>query len=63
MRWRFGTAQEDNLPSFMRAEPAADVFTVSTAVKNGPSEALYLQGRPVAAETGKRRTIRGRGTS
>jgi hypothetical protein len=61
VRWRFGTLQKDNLSSFGRAEPAVDVFTVTTAVKNGPAESLYVQGRPVAQETGKRRAIKGTG--
>jgi hypothetical protein len=61
VRWRFGTTQGGNLPWFNRSEIGPDVFTVTSVVKDGPAEALYLQGRLALRETGKFQALKGVG--
>jgi hypothetical protein len=58
VKFRFGTTQPNNLPFHIRSATTA-AFTLTTAVKDGPVESLYVQGAPVERYTGKAPALKG----
>jgi hypothetical protein len=58
VRWRFGTTQANNLPSYTRPS-AVTGFSISTAIKNGAVETLYVNGAQALQQSGKYTTIAG----
>jgi hypothetical protein len=68
---RFGTGQTGNTPVYTRPASIGTAFTVTTAVKNGTTDTLYVDGKSVLTLTGKFGTVRntsaagnvGRGTT
>jgi parallel beta-helix repeat protein len=53
VKYRFGTGQSGNLPAYTRPAAAFNRFTITTAVKNGTNEWLYVDGAQVLAQSGK----------
>ncbi|HZE98508.1 MAG TPA: FecR domain-containing protein [Planctomycetota bacterium] len=58
VKWRFGTTQTNNLPFHIRAANAVG-FTMTTVLKDGAAETLYIQGAPVERVTGKLPAVKG----
>lgn len=59
VHFRFGTTQIGNQPVYTRPVTTGTAFTISTAVKNGSTESLYVNGSLVLAQGGKLTTIAG----
>ena len=51
--FRFGTTQVDNRPLYTRPASVGNNFTLTTAIKNGATDALYVNGIRVVNEAGK----------
>lgn len=62
VRHRFGTGQSNNIPSYSRTSPATG-FSVTTAVKSGTAEAIYVNGIQAANLSGKLATIANTGSA
>jgi hypothetical protein len=58
VKFRFGTTQPNNLPFHIRSATTA-AFTLTTCVKDGAVESLYLQGVLAERFTGKAPAIKG----
>jgi hypothetical protein len=58
VKFRFGTTQPNNLPFHIRSASTSG-FTVTTAIKDGPVESLYIQGVPVERLSGKAPALKG----
>jgi hypothetical protein len=54
---RFGTTQVENRNDYLRPLSVGSRFTLSTAVKNGPTDSLYVNGTQVLNTSGKLPTI------
>jgi hypothetical protein len=59
VKFRFGTGQSNNLPAWTRPSPIGSEFTVTTAIKNGATEMLFIDGSLVLTAGGKLGVIRG----
>jgi hypothetical protein len=59
VNWRFGTGQAGNLPVWLRPASIGSAWSLTTAVKAGTSESLYVGGQLVATQSGKVATIQG----
>ncbi len=57
IRYRFGTGQSQNLPSYKLPDPAANRYRVVLAIKDGSRESLYVDGINVLNQNGKLTTI------
>ena len=51
--YRFGTAQSGNLPRFKRPASINKNFSITTSMKRGAEEKLFVNGQLVQSETGK----------
>lgn len=56
---RFGTTQPGNLINYARPASVGSAFTVTTAIKNGSTDSLYVNGALVLSESGKLPTLAG----
>jgi hypothetical protein len=54
---RFGTGQLENRTNYLRPSSIGNAFTVSTAIKNGTTDSLYINGTQVVNAGGKLATI------
>jgi hypothetical protein len=54
---RFGTTQVENRNDYLRTAPIGSAFTVSSAIKNGTTDSLYVNGTQVVNASGKLPTI------
>ena len=59
VKFRFGTTQSDNLPFFIRPEPIDSAFTITTAMKDGVRDSLWVQGALVVRDAGKLPSLKG----
>jgi hypothetical protein len=59
VKYRFGTGQSGNLPTYVRPASVGAAFTLALAQKDGGSEWLYLNGQLVHSALGKLPTLRG----
>jgi hypothetical protein len=59
IQFRFGTTQANNLSTYTRPVSAGSSFGLTTAVKNGSVERLYVQGQLALTATGKLTAIKG----
>ena len=57
VKFRFGTGQTGNLPSYTRPASIGNAFSVSTAIKNRTTDSLYVNGTLVVSQPGKLTTI------
>jgi hypothetical protein len=55
--FRFGTTQTGNLPLYNRPASVGTSSTLNTAIKNGTTDTLYVNGQKVLASSGKLATI------
>ena len=51
---RFGTGQKDNVNIWTRPRPIGDAFSLTVAIKDRPTERLFVNGRLAMTYTGKR---------
>jgi hypothetical protein len=58
VKFRFGTGQANNMPSYTRPASIGSNFSVNAFVKNGATEKLYVDGASVLTVTGKLSPIR-----
>jgi parallel beta-helix repeat protein len=58
VKFRFGTGQANNMPSYTRPASIGSNFSVNSFVKNGATEYLYIDGASVLTATGKLSPIR-----
>ena len=56
---RFGTTQSGNSLLYNRPAPVGTAFTLNSAVKNGATDSLYVNGALVLSQGGKLTTIAG----
>jgi hypothetical protein len=56
---RFGTTQVENRNNYLRPVSSGSSFTLSTAIKNGTTDSLYVNGTQVLNTGGKLPTIAG----
>jgi hypothetical protein len=59
VKWRFGTGEVSNLPVWLRPASIGSAWSLTTAVKAGSSESLFVDGQLVGSEAGKQETIQG----
>ena len=59
VNFRFGTTQSDNRTIYTRPTSVGSDFTLSTAVKNGTTDSLYVNGTLAVSQGGKLATIAG----
>ncbi len=59
VKYRFGTTQTNNLPAFTRPVSIGSGLSITTAVKNGTTESLFINGSNVLTQSGKYSTING----
>ena len=57
VKFRFGTGQSGNLPSYVRLSPIGNNFSISVATKNGTTDSLYVNGSLAVSQSGKLSTI------
>jgi hypothetical protein len=57
VKYRFGTTQTNNLPAFARPVSIGAGLSITTAVKNGTTESLFVNGSKVLTQSGKYSTI------
>jgi hypothetical protein len=57
--FRFGTTQSENAPNYVRSASVGNAFTLSTAIKNGTTDSLYVNGTQVVNAGDKLPTIAG----
>ncbi len=57
VKYRFGTGQVNNLPTYTRTNSIGSDFSITAAVHSGTTEALYVNGTQVHTGTGKTATI------
>jgi hypothetical protein len=57
VKFRFGTGQLSNLPSYARPVSIGNAFSLSISVKNGTTDSLFVAGTQVASQSGKLSTI------
>jgi hypothetical protein len=57
--FRFGTTQSGNKPLYSRTVPIDGSYSVTAAIHEGTTDSLFVDGRPVLSEGGKRPTIQG----
>lgn len=53
VKFRFGTGQANNLPVYTRVSSIKRDFSLSTVIKNGSTESLFINGKPALTQTGK----------
>ncbi len=53
VKYQFATGQANNLPKYNRPASIGAAYTMTTALKNGTAEALYVGGQLVLSQTGK----------
>jgi len=53
VRYRFGTGQSQNLPTYKLQDPAANRYRIVMAVKDGSRESLFVDGVNVLNQSGK----------
>ena len=53
VKFRFGTGQTGNVPSFSRPTSLGTAFSTSIAIKSGSTDSLYVNGAPVVTQSGK----------
>jgi hypothetical protein len=53
VKFRFGTGQANNLPVYTRASPLKGEFSLSTAIKNGSAESLFVDGKSAFTQSGR----------
>lgn len=53
IKYRFGTGEVNNLPAYLRPVSASGTPTITTAIKNGPVETLYVNGTAAMSQSGK----------
>ena len=53
VKFRFGTGQVNNLPVYTRTSSAKTGFSLSTVIKNGSTESLFINGQSALTLTGK----------
>jgi hypothetical protein len=58
IRYHFGTGQAGDLPSYTRPATIGSNYSTTTLIKNGPNEALYVDGAQVSSAGGKLTTMR-----
>jgi hypothetical protein len=59
IKFRFGTQQSNNLPTYVRPASAGTGYGVTMAIKEGTVETLYVNGQLALTATGKLPTIAG----
>ena len=59
VKFRFGTGQAGNLPAYARPSSIGAAATLTTAVKDGSTETLYVNGQRVLTQTGKLPAVQG----
>jgi len=57
VRYRFGTGQVNNLPRYNRPATIDTSYSLTTAIKNGSNESLFVNGAQVLAQSGKLASI------
>jgi hypothetical protein len=57
IKYRFGTGQSGNLPLYFRPSSVGSTFTLTTAVKDGATETLFVNGTQVLSQGGKLPTL------
>ena len=57
VKYRFGTGQANNLPTYTRTNSIGSNFSITAAVHSGTTEALYVNGTQVHTGTGKTSAI------
>jgi len=57
VKFRFGTGQTGNLPSYTRPTSIGSGFSISVATKNGTTDSLYVNGNLAVSQSGKLSTI------
>jgi hypothetical protein len=53
VKFRFGTGQVNNLPVYTRTSSAKTDFSLSTVIKNGSAESLFINGQSALTLAGK----------
>ncbi len=53
VKFRFGTGQVNNLPIYTRASPVKSGYSLSTVIKNGSTESLFINGKSALTQGGK----------
>ncbi|MGH9697168.1 MAG: PKD domain-containing protein, partial [Bryobacteraceae bacterium] len=53
VKFRFGTGQVNNLPVYTRPSRVKSGYSVSTAIKNGSTESLFINGQSALTQSGK----------
>jgi hypothetical protein len=56
---RFGTLQADNRVPYARPTSVGTAFTITTALKNGSTDSIFVNGSQVLSQGGKLSTIAG----
>jgi len=59
VQMRFGTTQTYNWPTYVRSSSLAAAYSRTIAVKNGTTDALYVNGSLVVQESGKMASVAG----
>ncbi len=59
LAYRFGTTQIGNDPEVLRTSDIGGDFTLTTAVHNGSTDSLYVNGKLLDTETGRYSTLAG----
>ncbi|MCI0585128.1 MAG: FG-GAP-like repeat-containing protein, partial [Chloroflexi bacterium] len=59
VKFRFGTTQSGNLPSYARPSSIGSAFSTSIAVKSGTTDTLFVNGVQVLSQGGKLGSIAG----
>src|SRR5262249_6992763 len=57
VRFRFGTGQVENRTNWLRPSSIGNAFSLSTAIKNGTTDSLHVNGTQVVNAGGKLATI------
>ena len=57
VKYRFGTGQVGNLPVYTRPASYLNRYSLTTVIKNGTTETLYIDTVPVLSQSGKLATI------
>ena len=58
-KYRFGTTQVNNLPAYTRPRSIGNAPSLTTAIKDGANESLYVNGGLIFTQGGKLATIAG----
>jgi hypothetical protein len=59
LAYRFGTTQVGNDPEVLRTSDIGGDFTLTTAIHNGSTDSLYVNGKLLNTQTGRYTTLAG----